>query len=90
MIFLHYNFINQFNIILIMIPKTHPRYKSLLLRDKVKNAFKEGYLADSGMIAHGRGETFDYLIGEKPLKPLKRHVRLLLQQYCLLKILYCQ
>ena len=48
-----------------MIPKTHPRYKSLLLRDKVKNAFKEGYLADSGMIAHGRGETFDYLIGEK-------------------------
>ena len=45
-----------------MIPKTHPRYESLLLRDKVKNAFKEGYLADSGMIAHGRGETFDYLI----------------------------
>ena len=29
-----------------MIPKTHPRYKSLLLRDKVKNAFKEGYLAE--------------------------------------------
>ena len=48
-----------------MIPKTHPRYESLLLRDKVKNAFKEGYLADSGMIAHGRGETFDYLIGER-------------------------
>lgn len=48
-----------------MIPKNHPRYESLLLRDKVKKAFKEGYLADSGMIAHGRGETFDYLIGEK-------------------------
>lgn len=55
-----------------MIPKTHPRYESLLLRDKVKNAFKEGYLADSGMIAHGRGETFDYLIGEKTTEPAKR------------------
>lgn len=48
-----------------MIPKNHPRYDSLILRDKVKNAFLEGYLADTGMIAHGRGETFDYLIGEK-------------------------
>lgn len=48
-----------------MIPKNHPRYESLLLRDKVKNAFLDGYLADSGMIAHGRGETFDYLLGEK-------------------------
>lgn len=54
-----------------MIPKTHPRYESLLLRDKVKNAFKEGYLADSGMIAHGRGETFDYLIGEKTTETAK-------------------
>ena len=77
-----------------MIPKTHPRYKSLLLRDKVKNAFKEGYLADSGMIAHGRGETFDYLIGEKTTETAKkacekRHVKRLLQQYCSLKTLYC-
>ena len=55
-----------------MIPKTHPRYESLLLRDKVKNAFKDGYLADSGMIAHGRGETFDYLIGEKTTESAKK------------------
>ena len=48
-----------------MIPKNHPRYESLLLRQKVKDAFLDGYLADSGMIAHGRGETFDYLLGEK-------------------------
>jgi 4-phosphopantoate--beta-alanine ligase len=58
-----------------MIPKTHPRYESLLLRDKVKNAFKEGYLADSGMIAHGRGETFDYLIGEKTTETAKEACR---------------
>ena len=55
-----------------MIPKSHPRYESLLLRDKIVKASKEGYLADSGMIAHGRGEAFDYLIGEKTTYPAKR------------------
>ena len=48
-----------------MIPKNHPRYHSLLSRDKIVNAYKSGILADAGMIAHGRGEAFDYLIGEK-------------------------
>jgi 4-phosphopantoate--beta-alanine ligase len=48
-----------------MIPKNHPRYQSLLSRDKIVNAYKSGILADAGMIAHGRGEAFDYLIGEK-------------------------
>ena len=55
-----------------MIPKSHPRYESLLLRDKMVKASKEGYLADSAMIAHGRGEAFDYLIGEKTTYPAKR------------------
>ncbi|GAA5819129.1 MAG: phosphopantothenate/pantothenate synthetase [Methanobrevibacter sp. CfCl-M3] len=54
-----------------MIPKNHPRYNSLILRDKIKNAYKEGYLSDSGMIAHGRGETFDYLLGEKTAETSK-------------------
>lgn len=48
-----------------MIPKSHPRYESLVLRDKIVKAQKEGYLAESAMIAHGRGEAFDYLLGEK-------------------------
>lgn len=51
-----------------MIPKNHPRYKSLLLREKIRNAYESGFLADTGMIAHGRGEAFDYLIGEKTTK----------------------
>lgn len=55
-----------------MIPKTHPRYESLLLREKIVNASEKGYLADSAMIAHGRGEAFDYLIGEKTTYPAKR------------------
>lgn len=58
-----------------MIPKNHPRYESLVLRDKIKNAFKEGYLADSGMIAHGRGETFDYLLGEKTCPPAEEAMK---------------
>lgn len=55
-----------------MIPRSHPRYESLILREKIKKAFKEGYLADTGMIAHGRGEAFDYLLGEKTIFPAKR------------------
>lgn len=55
-----------------MIPKSHPRYESLILREKIVEASKKGYLADSAMIAHGRGEAFDYLIGEKTTYPAKR------------------
>ena len=55
-----------------MIPKSHPRYESLLLREKIVKASQKGYLADSAMIAHGRGEAFDYLIGETTIYPAKR------------------
>jgi 4-phosphopantoate--beta-alanine ligase len=47
-----------------MIHKDHPRYESLKLRAMVVDAYKKGILADSGLIAHGRGEAFDYLLGE--------------------------
>ncbi|GBF36291.1 4-phosphopantoate--beta-alanine ligase [Methanofervidicoccus abyssi] len=47
------------------IPKSHPRYKSLLNREKIVEALDRGILAKAGLIAHGRGETFDYLIGER-------------------------
>ncbi len=57
-----------------MIPESHPRYESLVLREKIVEASKEGYLADSAMIAHGRGEAFDYLIGEKTTYPAKRAI----------------
>ena len=57
-----------------MIPKSHPRYKSLLSRDKIVNAYKSGILADSGMIAHGRGEAFDYLIGEKTTETAEKAI----------------
>jgi len=51
------------------ISKTHPRYQSLILRKKISKAHKKGVLAESGLIAHGRGEAFDYLLGEKTIPP---------------------
>ncbi|MDD1774848.1 MAG: phosphopantothenate/pantothenate synthetase family protein, partial [Methanobacterium sp.] len=50
------------------IPTDHPRYQSLKLRMRMVEAYKAGILADSGLIAHGRGEAFDYLLGEKTPK----------------------
>lgn len=47
------------------IPKEHPRYESLLLRERVVEAYHDSVLAAEGLIAHGRGEAFDYLLGEK-------------------------
>ena len=44
-------------------PKNHPRYKSLLAREKLVEA--EDVVAKQGLIAHGRGEAFDYLLGEQ-------------------------
>jgi 4-phosphopantoate--beta-alanine ligase len=48
-----------------MIPKDHPRYKSLIRREKIADAALKGIVAMEGVGAHGRGEAFDYLIGEK-------------------------
>ncbi len=48
-----------------MIPKSHPRYESLMKRERIIEGFKKGIVAHAGLIAHGRGETFDYLIGER-------------------------
>ena len=50
---------------MVEVPESHPRKKSLLSRQKIVDATKNGLLADSAMIAHGRGEAFDYLLGEK-------------------------
>ena len=46
------------------VPDSHPRRASLLARQSLVEAAAEGLLADSAMIAHGRGEAFDYLLGE--------------------------
>jgi 4-phosphopantoate--beta-alanine ligase len=58
-----------------MIHKNHPRYQSLKLREKIVNAYNHGILAESGMIAHGRGEAFDYLLGEETTSNAKNAVK---------------
>lgn len=50
------------------IPKTHPRYESLRQRHMLTEGFEKGFVAQAGLIAHGRGEAFDYLIGEKTVE----------------------
>lgn len=44
--------------------ENHPRYLSLLIRQKLVAGFNKGLVAPEGLIAHGRGECFDYLLGE--------------------------
>jgi len=51
------------------IPKTHPRYESLVLRERLVKGFRMGLVALQGLIAHGRGEAFDYLLGERSWEP---------------------
>jgi len=47
------------------IPKSHPRFVSLNIREKIVEGYSNGLVAEEGLLAHGRGEAFDYLIGEK-------------------------
>jgi len=42
----------------------HPRYRSLLTRERMAALVEEGIVSTTGLIAHGRGEAFDYLLGE--------------------------
>ena len=46
------------------IPKDHPRYASLMTRERLADFVKRGLMTPTGLISHGRGEAFDYLMGE--------------------------
>jgi 4-phosphopantoate--beta-alanine ligase len=52
----------------VLIPKSHPRAASLHIREKLVQGYRSGLVVEEGLMAHGRGETFDYLIGEKTSK----------------------
>ncbi|MHA1135638.1 MAG: phosphopantothenate/pantothenate synthetase [Candidatus Thorarchaeota archaeon] len=49
----------------IEIPDDHPRKVSLETREKIIAGHTSHEVATAGLLAHGRGEAFDYLIGEK-------------------------
>jgi len=48
---------------------SHPRYRSLKERELLVSGFRGGIVVPEGLIAHGRGEMFDYLFGEETLPP---------------------
>ena len=50
------------------IPKSHPRFVSLNIREKIVKGYNNGLVAREGLLAHGRGEAFDYLLGEKTIR----------------------
>ena len=50
------------------IPKSHPRFVSLNIREKIVSGYNNGLVAKEGLLAHGRGEAFDYLIGERTMR----------------------
>jgi 4-phosphopantoate--beta-alanine ligase len=59
----------------VLIPKTHPRATSLYIREKLVHGFRDGLVVEEGLLAHGRGEMFDYLIGEKTTKTSHKAIK---------------
>ena len=58
-----------------MIPKSHPRHSSLSERHALEAGVRKGITHIQGLIAHGRGEAFDYLIGEKTTTTARAAIR---------------
>ncbi len=54
----------------------HPRYQSLRTRARLAEAARRGLVAPEGLIAHGRGEAFDYFLGERSIPSARRAERL--------------
>jgi 4-phosphopantoate--beta-alanine ligase len=57
------------------VPKSHPRYRSLVLRERLVEGFRQGVVVPQGLVAHGRGEMFDYLLGERTTKEARKASR---------------
>jgi len=49
------------------VPESHPRYESLLTRHRIEAGVERGITSRAGLVAQGRGEAFDYLLGEETL-----------------------
>lgn len=60
-------------------PKTHPRSESLKQRERLVEALKKGILTEHGLIAHGRGEAFDYLLNEETKPPAEEATKVAAQ-----------
>jgi 4-phosphopantoate---beta-alanine ligase len=57
------------------VPASHPRRVSLELREKLILGLETHINAQAGLIAHGRGEAFDYILGEETTEPARAAIR---------------
>ncbi|WP_276280894.1 4-phosphopantoate--beta-alanine ligase [Halorussus caseinilyticus] len=57
------------------IPDDHPRAQSLRTRHRIEEGVEKGITSKQGLIAEGRGEAYDYLLGERTLPSAERAER---------------
>ncbi len=57
------------------IPENHPRAESLRIRERLVECLRKGIVVEQGLIAHGRGEAFDYLLGERTTTYAREAIR---------------
>jgi len=57
------------------VPESHPRADSLRARERLVAGVEDGLTSRHGLIAHGRGEAFDYLLGERTTESADRAAR---------------
>jgi len=57
------------------VPEDHPRAISLKYRHKITDGLIKNVVAKAGLIAHGRGEAFDYMIGERTTPCAKKAIK---------------
>jgi 4-phosphopantoate---beta-alanine ligase len=55
--------------------RRHPRYRSLRVRASLADSMRRGLIVPEGLIAHGRGEAFDYFLGERTTPSARRAER---------------
>lgn len=65
------------------IPESHPRYESLLTRHRIEAGVEKGITSRQGLIAQGRGEAYDYLLGERTLASADEAARAAAAQFLL-------
>jgi len=49
------------------IPADHPRHESLVTRHRIEAGVEAGITSKQGLVAQGRGEAYDYLLGEQTI-----------------------
>lgn len=57
------------------ISPSHPRFRSLVTRARLAAELRSGLVVPEGLIAHGRAEAFDYLLGERTTPSARRAIR---------------